>query len=391
MQAFRPEKLVECIGEYIAGYLGREYIEHPPLNLHNVFPDTTCNTPLVFVLSAGADPMSTIMRFATEMGRLEQMHAISLGQGQGPIATALIADATKSGEWVVLQNCHLAKSWMPRLEKLVEAFPADSNIADDFRLWLTSMPAAYFPVPVLQTSVKMTFEPPKGIRANLKGTWAAMTEETFLGCTKPYEWKKLLFGVTFFHAAVQERRKFGPLGWNIRYDFNTTDLEVCIETLRMFLDEQPDIPWDALLYVSGEIHYGGRVTDNLDRRNLMCMLKGDSPCAWISLSTCMLMHMHMQEQIHVSTRAGLGFSAYAQSRAYSLLTLCVKQVFIARLFSMTATNLPPIRISTTHRRMGTLSRTASLWGYCRMPSRARNLRRITTPLLPVPPPVRLLP
>ena len=273
IKAFRPEKLIECIGSFIAEHMGKMYIEQPPLDLGSAFKDSKCSTPLIFVLSTGADPMSSLIRYATDQNYLERMRAISLGQGQGPIALQLITEGGKSGEWVVLQNCHLARSWMPKLEKVVEGFQASNDIHRDFRLWLTSMPAPYFPVTVLQSAVKMTFEPPKGIRANLQGTWAAITEEQFDRCTKPREWKKLLFGLTFFHAVVQERRKFGPLGWNIRYDFGSTDFEVAMETLRMFLDEQPEIPWEALLYVTGHINYGGRVTDDWDRRNLMCMLR----------------------------------------------------------------------------------------------------------------------
>ena len=53
---------------------------------------------------------------------------VSLGQGQGPIAERLMEMGRQTGDWVCLQNCHLAVSWLPKLDQILEV--ANENIED---------------------------------------------------------------------------------------------------------------------------------------------------------------------------------------------------------------------------------------------------------------------
>lgn len=67
--------------------------------------------------------------------------------------------------------------------------------------------------------IKMTYEPPRGLRANLDRVYKTQESKSFETCAKPLAWKNLFYGLSFFHALILERRKFGPLGWNIPYAF----------------------------------------------------------------------------------------------------------------------------------------------------------------------------
>mmetsp|Transcript_3532 Transcript_3532/g.8513 ORF Transcript_3532/g.8513 Transcript_3532/m.8513 type:complete len:507 (-) Transcript_3532:35-1555(-) len=135
------------------------------------------------------------------------------------------------------------------------------------------MPAKSFPVQVLQNGVKMTNEPPSGLRANLLRSYSLVTDKLFEESNKPAVFRTLLFGFCFFHAVVQDRRKFGPIGWNIPYGFTPEDLAVCRQQLMEFVNKYDDVPYKVLNFLGANINYGGRVTDDKDKLLISTILQ----------------------------------------------------------------------------------------------------------------------
>merc|ERR1711959_745404 len=169
LRCLRVDKVTDGVMAYVIEKMGQRFIEPPPFNLANCYKDSSNLTPLVFILSKGSDPTKAFNIFCTEMKFNRKVQSLSLGQGQGPKATTMIEEATAKGAWVYLQNCHLFVSWLINLEVLCDGLTPEKTHRD-FRLWLTSMPCAQFPVSILQNGVK--------IRTNRR--WSQSESEGYL-------------------------------------------------------------------------------------------------------------------------------------------------------------------------------------------------------------------
>jgi dynein heavy chain len=189
--------------DFISAKMGQRFIEPQTADLAVVFKDSSPTTPLIFVLSTGTDPAADLYKFADKMKFSKRMFSISLGQGQGPIAEKMLQNGTEIGSWIFFQNCHLAPSWMPRLERLVENISPEI-VHRDFRIWLTSSPSPHFPVSILQNGSKMTIEPPAGIKANTMRAYTNQVSDLLDVLQgdgeKNFIFKWLLFSLCLFHG-----------------------------------------------------------------------------------------------------------------------------------------------------------------------------------------------
>tara|TARA_B100000795_G_C22806619_1_gene445355 strand:- start:150 stop:14669 length:14520 start_codon:yes stop_codon:yes gene_type:complete len=269
VRTFRNDRTQLAIKEFVRamGQLGPKYVEPVTDKLEEIYDEMVNSVPVIFLLSMGADPTDSIMHLCRKR-KCELVATISMGEGQEKPAMAALNQAAQSGGWVLLQNCELGLGLMDKMEDLlIKLRDGDVDRFDpSFRLFITACPHSDFPLGLLQMSTKVTNEPPAGLRAGLMRSYSTIIDQDRLERIDGALWKRLLFGMCFLHSIVQERRKFGPLGWSIPYEFNTGDITACLTFLEKHLFSGHGISWTTVQYMVSEIQYGGKITDDLDRR-----------------------------------------------------------------------------------------------------------------------------
>ncbi|XP_035709844.1 dynein beta chain, ciliary [Folsomia candida] len=272
MRALRPDRMTYAMTVFIEESLGPKFVRSRRIDIAKSFEETSNTTPVFFILSPGVDPLKDVEALGKKLGYTMDkgnFHNVSLGQGQEIVAENALEIAGEKGHWVILQNIHLVARWLATLEKKLEQNWERSH--KKYRVFLSAEPASsaeshIIPQGILESSIKITNEPPTGMLANLHKALDNFTQDQLESCSKELEFKAILFSLCYFHAVVAERRKFGTQGWNRIYPFNTGDLTISVNVLYNYLEANQKVPWEDLRYLFGEIMYGGHITDDWDRK-----------------------------------------------------------------------------------------------------------------------------
>ena len=233
-------------------------------------------TPLALVSVTGYDASYRVENLVKNTGA--RFTSVAMGSQEGfTLADQAIANAARQGSWVLLKNVHLAPSWLGQLEKKLQTLGPHPN----FRLFLTMETNPSIPVNILRQSRIIMNEPPPGIKANLQDSLNSIPANRL--AQGPAEKVRLYFLLAWFHAVVQERLRYVPLGWSKIYDFNDSDMASAFNTIDTWLSSAAkgranvnpaSIPWDAVRTLIKQSVYGGRVDSDFDQRILDAFVDG---------------------------------------------------------------------------------------------------------------------
>ncbi|KAG9023665.1 hypothetical protein FRB95_012647 [Tulasnella sp. JGI-2019a] len=277
IKCFRPDRLLQATARFVNEVFGVDMSSISAYDLKAMVADEVAPvTPLALVSVPGYDASYRIENLVRDTGA--RSVSVAMGSQEGfTLAEQAIASAARQGSWVLLKNVHLAPSWLSTLEKRLQSLNPNQN----FRLFLTMEANPVIPVNILRQSRIVMNEPPPGIKANLLDSLRGISPARL--SQGPAEKIRLYFLLAWFHAIVQERLRYVPLGWSKSYDFNDSDMASAFGTIDAWLTSVAlgraninpvSIPWDAIRSLLQQAVYGGRVDSDFDQRVLDAFVDG---------------------------------------------------------------------------------------------------------------------
>jgi dynein heavy chain 1 len=276
VSAFRKDRFIAAANRFVHSVMGQAFHAESEVDFAKIIEEEVKSTTPVLMCSVlGFDAADRVMDLAAQCNK--PITSIAIGSDEGfNQAEKSINTAIKSGRWVLLKNGHLAPSWLTSLEKKLHSIQAHSG----FRLFLTCEITPKLPVNLLRAGRIFTFEPPPGIRANLVRTFSSIPAARMM--KPPNERARLYFILAWFHAIVQERLRYVPLGWSKGYEFNESDLRGACDMLDKWIDATSKgrtnlppnkVPWKAIQSLLADVIYGGKIDSEFDQKLMVTFIE----------------------------------------------------------------------------------------------------------------------
>ncbi|KZT42722.1 dynein heavy chain [Sistotremastrum suecicum HHB10207 ss-3] len=277
IKCFRPDRILQATASFAREVFQSDLSAVSAYDLNSVVnTEIAPNTPLALVSVTGYDASYRVENLVKQTNA--RCSFVAMGSQEGyTLADQAISTASRQGTWVLLKNVHLAPSWLGQLEKKLQTL----NAHPSFRLFLTLETNLSIPVNILRQSRVIMNEPPPGIKANLLDSLRGVPSARL--SQGPSEKARLYFLLAWFHAVVQERLRYVPLGWSKIYDFNDSDMASAFTTIDVWLGsvakgraniDPAVIPWDAIRSLIKQSVYGGRIDSDFDQNVLNSFVDG---------------------------------------------------------------------------------------------------------------------
>ncbi|GAA5960288.1 hypothetical protein JCM21900_000936 [Sporobolomyces salmonicolor] len=268
VKCLRPDRLLQAFGAFVHLVFEQDLFLQTTYDLGDMVQnEVEAASPVCLCSVPGYDASYRVDSLVATAGA--KCTPVAMGSQEGyALADQAIAAAARTGNWVLLKNVHLAPTWLSQLEKRLQSLSPNRN----FRLFLTMETNPSIPVNILRQGRVLMNEPPPGIRANILDSLRSLTASRL--ATGPAEKTRLYFLLAWFHAVVQERLRYVPLGWSKAFEFNDSDQEAALNTIDAWVAmaakgranvDPASIPWDAIRCLVRETVYGGKIDTEFDQ------------------------------------------------------------------------------------------------------------------------------
>ena len=264
----RPDRLIQATTNFVNNVFGHDLTELSSYNFENIVEqEIGPQTPIALCSVPGYDASYRVDNLVKTLGI--KCTSIAMGSPEGfNLADQAINQSSRSGQWVLLKNVHLAPGWLTQVEKKLQTL----NPTPNFRLFLTMEINPLVPINILRQSRILMNEPPPGIKANILETLRNLKIST-----GPVEKCRLYFILAWLHAIIQERLRYSPIGWSKIYEFNDSDQLSALNMIDKWINgiakgrsnlDPATFPWEAIRTLLKQSIYGGRIDRDYDQKLL---------------------------------------------------------------------------------------------------------------------------